>query len=132
MVLSHLGCLTRSFFSAKDRLVPIRIICIVSSFPSSGGARLRKAAPSFGSIPCQFAISKCCAFSGQQNAVERDRIGSRTYTDLGAQFRVGDRFTFFGSVNNVFNVSPPLSTAGNPHYDFVGTYFNAGARVKFR
>ena len=60
-----------------------------------------------------------------------NEIESRTYLDLGAQFKVQDNFTFFGNVNNVFDVDPPLSTAGNPHYDIVGTYFSFGARLKF-
>ncbi|QNQ10780.1 TonB-dependent receptor plug domain-containing protein [Sphingomonas alpina] len=60
-----------------------------------------------------------------------NKIASRTYLDLGAQFKVMDRFTLFGNVNNVFDAPPPITTAGNPHYDIVGTYFTAGVRVKF-
>lgn len=60
-----------------------------------------------------------------------NRIKSRTYVDLGAQFKVRDRFTLFGNVNNVFDVDPPITSAGNPNYDVVGTYFTAGARVNF-
>ncbi|WP_375403601.1 TonB-dependent receptor plug domain-containing protein [uncultured Sphingomonas sp.] len=60
-----------------------------------------------------------------------NRIKSRTYLDLGAQFKVADRFTLFGNVNNVFDRDPPLVTAGTAHYDVVGTYFLAGARVNF-
>lgn len=60
-----------------------------------------------------------------------NEIGSRTYVDLGVRFNVDDKFELFGNVNNVFDVAPPISAAGNPHYDVVGTYFSAGARVKF-
>ncbi|MES2054717.1 MAG: TonB-dependent receptor [Pseudomonadota bacterium] len=60
-----------------------------------------------------------------------NKVASRTYVDLGAQFKVMDRFTLFGNVNNVFDAPPPITTAGSPHYDIVGTYFTAGARVKF-
>lgn len=58
-------------------------------------------------------------------------ISSRTYLDLGAQFKVMDRFTLFGNVNNVFDRKPPLSTVGPVHYDVIGTFFTMGARVKF-
>lgn len=58
-------------------------------------------------------------------------ISSRTYVDLGAQFKVRDQFTLFGNVNNLFDVAPPITSGGNPHYDIVGTYFTAGARVNF-
>jgi iron complex outermembrane recepter protein len=60
-----------------------------------------------------------------------NEISPRTYVDIGAQFRVDDRFTFFGSVNNVFDVQPPISTTGPVHYDAIGTYFSAGVRVGF-
>lgn len=57
-------------------------------------------------------------------------IGSRTYVDLGARVILDDRFTVFGNVNNLFDVAPPISPAGNPHYDVIGTYFTAGVRVR--
>lgn len=60
-----------------------------------------------------------------------NEISSRTYVDLGAQFKVLDSFTLFGNVNNVFDVAPPISPAGNLHYDIVGTYVTVGARLKF-
>lgn len=58
-------------------------------------------------------------------------VSSRTYVDLGAQFKVQERLTFTASVNNLFDVAPPLSTAGPVHYDAIGTYFNFGARLNF-
>ncbi len=60
-----------------------------------------------------------------------NRIEARTYVDLGAQFKVLDRFTFFGNVNNVFDIEPPISPVGSAQFDVVGTYFTVGARVKF-
>lgn len=60
-----------------------------------------------------------------------NRIASRTYVDIGLQFKVEDRFTLFGNVNNVFDRKPPLTTVSNTLYDVVGTYFTAGARVRF-
>jgi iron complex outermembrane receptor protein len=58
-------------------------------------------------------------------------VGSRTYVDLGIQFKVSDQFTLSGNVNNVFDVKPPLSPVGPVYHDAVGRYFTASARVKF-
>jgi len=58
-------------------------------------------------------------------------IGSRTYLDLGIQFKVNDQFTLSGNVNNVFDVAPPLSPVGPAYHDVIGRYFTASARVKF-
>lgn len=58
-------------------------------------------------------------------------IASRTYVDLGMQARVSDWLTLFGNINNVFDVAPPISTVGNPHYDVMGTYFVLGVRARF-
>jgi iron complex outermembrane recepter protein len=70
-------------------------------------------------------------FNDELNIVNGD-IGARTYVDLGAQFRVTDSFTFFGRVNNVFDVDPPLiTTTYSPHYDVVGRFLTVGARVRF-
>ena len=60
-----------------------------------------------------------------------NRIGATTYVDIGAQFKVNDRFTFFGNVNNVFDVDPPIFPAQPAYYDVIGTYFTAGARIRF-
>jgi outer membrane receptor protein involved in Fe transport len=68
--------------------------------------------------------------NGQPNLVNND-INERIYVDIGAQFRVADRFTFFGNVTNLFDRDPPIITTGSPHYDVVGRYFNFGARVQF-
>jgi outer membrane receptor protein involved in Fe transport len=70
-------------------------------------------------------------FNSALTTLVNNRISSRTYVDLGVQFKVQDRFTFFGNVNNVFDRDPPISTVGNTNYDIVGTYFTAGARVNF-
>nr|WP_294169717.1 TonB-dependent receptor [uncultured Sphingomonas sp.] len=71
------------------------------------------------------------SFNSALTTLVNNRISSRTYVDLGAQFKVQDRFTLFGNVNNLFDRDPPLSTVGNPNYDIVGTYFTVGARVNF-
>ncbi len=60
-----------------------------------------------------------------------NKVKSRTYLDLGAQFRIAGKFTLFGNVNNVFDRAPPISTGGPIFYDAVGTYFSGGVRVNF-
>jgi iron complex outermembrane receptor protein len=64
-------------------------------------------------------------------ALVNNHVDARTYVDFGAQFRVQDRFTVFGNVNNLFDVAPPLTSTGNVHYDVVGRYFSFGARINF-
>lgn len=71
------------------------------------------------------------AFNSALTTLVNNEIKSRTYVDLGVQFKVQERFTLFGNVNNLFDRDPPLSTIGNSNYDVVGTYFTAGARVSF-
>ncbi len=58
-------------------------------------------------------------------------IGSRTYLDLGIQFKVTEQFTLSGNVNNVFDVAPPISPVGPAYHDVVGRYFTMSGRVKF-
>lgn len=60
-----------------------------------------------------------------------NKIGARTYVDIGARFKVDDRFTMFANVNNVFDRKPPLVTVNSTLYDVVGTYATIGARVDF-
>jgi len=60
-----------------------------------------------------------------------NNIKSRTYVDIGAQFKVAETFTLFGNVNNVFDVKLPITTTSSIYYDTVGTSFTAGVRVNF-
>jgi outer membrane receptor protein involved in Fe transport len=69
--------------------------------------------------------------AGVTRGLINNDISARTYVDLGAQFRMADRFELFGTVNNVFNRAPPLITSVSTLYDVIGTYFNFGARIKF-
>jgi len=60
-----------------------------------------------------------------------NKTDAEMYVDLGIRFKVNDRFTLSGNVNNLFDNKPPLSPQGNPHYDVIGTYFSVGAKAKF-
>ncbi|MDT9598880.1 TonB-dependent receptor domain-containing protein [Sphingosinicella rhizophila] len=67
----------------------------------------------------------------QTNIVNND-ISSRIYVDVGAQFKVMDKFTFFGNVRNLFDRDPPLAIQlGGTHYDTIGRYFTAGVKLDF-
>ena len=59
-----------------------------------------------------------------------NKIGSRTYIDLGAQFKTGP-FTLFGQVNNLFDRDPPITPYTNPNYDVMGRYMSAGVKLNF-
>lgn len=59
-----------------------------------------------------------------------NQISSRTYVDLGVQFKVS-AFTLFGNVNNMFDAGPPYTPYVNPNYDVIGRYYSAGVRLRF-
>ena len=62
--------------------------------------------------------------------IENNRISARTYLDLGARVRIAE-LTLSASVNNVFDVDPPLTTTGQIHYDQIGRYFSMAAKISF-
>lgn len=63
-------------------------------------------------------------------APANNRNGSRTYVDLGLQFKAG-QFTLFGNVNNLFDVDPPLTPFITPNYDVIGRYVSGGVKLNF-
>lgn len=63
-------------------------------------------------------------------APANNRNGSRTYVDLGLQFKAGP-FTLFGNVNNLFDVDPPLTPYITPNYDVIGRYVSGGVKLNF-
>lgn len=69
---------------------------------------------------------------GDYNAqpVLNGRNGSRTYVDLGLQFKTGP-FTLFGNVNNLFDRDPPLTPYITPNYDVIGRYVSGGVKLNF-
>ncbi|WP_114952050.1 TonB-dependent receptor domain-containing protein [Sphingosinicella terrae] len=70
-------------------------------------------------------------FNDELDIVNGD-IGARVYFDLGTEFRVRERFTFYARVSNLFDENPPLiTTTYSPHYDVVGRTFTVGARVRY-
>lgn len=62
--------------------------------------------------------------------IANNDIAARVYVDLGAQVNI-DKFTLFANVNNLFDRDPPLTTYGAIHYDTIGRYMTAGAKVRF-
>ena len=71
--------------------------------------------------------------------IDDNSIPSRTYFDLDASVKVAGGFEFYGKINNVFNVYPPLAPApilsspynNSPFHDTIGRYFKAGVRFQF-
>jgi iron complex outermembrane receptor protein len=68
-------------------------------------------------------------------ANQNARISSHTYVDLGlrAYIRTSDtqRFTVFGSVQNLFDRDPTLGAVGSPYLDLIGRYYTFGVRANF-
>jgi iron complex outermembrane receptor protein len=60
-----------------------------------------------------------------------NHINARIYLDLGAQFKIAERFNLSFNVNNLFDRKPPLSPSAPVYYDAVGRYFSMATRVKF-
>lgn len=60
-----------------------------------------------------------------------NKVAARTYIDLNARFNIDSKFTLFANVNNVFDVDPPYISFASRIYDTIGTYFSAGATIKF-
>lgn len=65
-----------------------------------------------------------------QQPIVNNRNGSRTYVDLGLQFRTGP-FTLFGNVNNLFDRDPPFTPYITPNYDVIGRYVSGGVKLNF-
>ncbi len=62
--------------------------------------------------------------------IVNNRVGSRTYIDLGAQFKAGP-FTLFGNVNNLFDRDPPITPYTSPNFDVIGRYISGGVKLNF-
>ena len=62
--------------------------------------------------------------------IVNNKNGSRTYVDLGLQFKAGP-FTLFGNVNNLFDVKPPFTPYITPNYDVIGRYISGGVKLSF-
>jgi iron complex outermembrane receptor protein len=68
---------------------------------------------------------------GHSSVITNNDIDSRTYVDLGAQFRVLDKLELSFNVTNLFDVDGPISPQASAHYDVIGTYFTFGAKINF-
>lgn len=63
--------------------------------------------------------------------IANNKVDSRTYFDLGAQFNVAEAFTMTLTVNNMFDRDPPLTSYSSAIYDVMGRYFQAGVKLRF-
>jgi outer membrane receptor protein involved in Fe transport len=76
---------------------------------------------------------------GGNNSINNNKVGSRTYVDLNAGFKIVDQVELFAKINNLFDRDPPItpqvvtaaSAAGSPFYDRVGRLITGGVRFKF-
>jgi hypothetical protein len=57
-------------------------------------------------------------------------VASRTYVDLGAQYKLG-RVLIYASIDNLFDRDPPYVTYTSAIYDVIGRYFSGGVKMKF-
>ena len=62
--------------------------------------------------------------------IVNNKVGSRTYVDLGVQFKAGP-FTLFGNVNNLFDRDPPITPYTSPNFDVIGRYISGGVKLNF-
>lgn len=62
--------------------------------------------------------------------ISNNRIKGRAYVDVGAQFKAGPLIVR-GSIVNLFDLDPPLTTFGQVFYDQVGRYMNFSTTLKF-
>ena len=71
-------------------------------------------------------------FDKQDPTILNNNISSRTYVDVGAQFKIAERFTLLANVRNVFDKDPPLAIQlAGINYDTIGRYFTTGVQLKF-
>ena len=71
--------------------------------------------------------------------INDNTYAGRTYVDISAERRLGENFSLFGRVSNLFNAYPPITpngvtapqTATNPLFDTIGRRFQIGARFEF-
>ncbi|MCP3732591.1 TonB-dependent receptor [Sphingomonas sp. MG17] len=79
---------------------------------------------------------------GTPQNININRVASRTYVNLSASYKIiesdgkGRSLELFGSVNNLFNVDPPVAVSPNAFptnailFDTIGQTFTAGLRFK--
>ncbi len=61
-----------------------------------------------------------------------NHLDRQTYIDLDLRYNVGP-FTLFGSVTNLFDVSPKYVTnVAAINSDAIGTYMSGGVKLKFQ
>jgi outer membrane receptor protein involved in Fe transport len=70
------------------------------------------------------------------NSVSNNHVDSRVYINLSASYDLTKTITIFGSINNLFDVNPPIAPGGNGYptnpvyFDTYGQTGRIGVRVK--
>jgi outer membrane receptor protein involved in Fe transport len=69
------------------------------------------------------------------NSINDNSVSSATYVNLSASYRIFDGIELFGSVNNLFDLNPPVAPGGNGYptnpvyFDTYGRSWRVGVRV---
>lgn len=71
------------------------------------------------------------------NSINDNSVEARFYTGLALTYRLGsdDQFEIFGTVNNLFNIAPPIAPGGNGYptnpvyFDTAGRSYRVGVRL---
>jgi iron complex outermembrane recepter protein len=76
------------------------------------------------------APGTCPAPTIQTPTINFNKVDSAFYLDVGANWRVSESTEFYGKVDNVANLMPPI-TGGRPNntlYDVIGRMYRIGVR----
>lgn len=62
-------------------------------------------------------------------SISKNRYSGRTYVNPSAQFKLTDKITLYGNVDNVLNTAPPPMTV-SAAYDLIGRRYRVGVRAQ--
>lgn len=70
------------------------------------------------------------------NSISTNHVAGRTYFNLAASYKINSKVELFGSITNLFDVSPPIAPSGTGPfnatlYDPIGQNFRFGIRAQF-
>jgi len=113
-----------------------------SNGPFSGTVQLRYVGPGkFLTLTASGGPAVAPGDSGfattNPNSINDNSVDSAVYVNLSTSYDITKQFTIFGSVNNLFDKSPPVAPGGNGYptnpvyFDTYGTLWKAGVRVRF-
>lgn len=83
--------------------------------------------------------TNCPVPTAANPTINNNHVEGATYVDIGATFKVTPKIEFYGKVDNLFNVDPPLvpyyginpylvRSVNNSMYDLLGRFYRVGVR----